>query len=185
MFNPKKKEKHKKATRFSLPDGGGDRWRRHSDLGYRVVMVCDDIPSGGREVSGWCSQETGASTSPGRSRISRARSWGSASYDGRKCRVVSGSGSSSASCAGGQVSCHNVRYTEAPRVDGDRPSTATGRRVKQHHGSARMFYSTKFSIFVSSGNMFSLCSQLCWRCCFQISLFPFLFFSVRTVLIYN
>ena len=175
MFNPKKKEKYKKATRFSLPAGGGGRWRRHSDLGYSVVMVCEDIPSGGAGVSGWSSQGTGASTSSGRRRISAGRSQSSASCNGRECRVVSSSSSSSPPCADGQVYCHNVRYRQAPRVNGDQAFTATGHRVKQHHGSARVFYSTKFRIFVSSGNMFSLCSRLCWRRWFRMYLESFEF----------
>ena len=139
MFNPKKKETHKKMTRFSLPAGGGGRWRRHSDLGYSVVMVCEDIPSGGTGVSGWISQGTGASTSSGRRHISGRRTRSSASCDGRECRVVSsggGGGGGSPPCADGQVLRHSVRYTEAQRVNGDRTFTATGRRVKQHHGSA-------------------------------------------------
>lgn len=130
MFNPKKKEKQKRETRFSLPGG---RRRRHSDLGNRVIMECEDV------MSGCSSQGPGATAYVPGARRAPDRSSSFNSFGGRELRLADGSSSGSLCADGQQVF---VCYVEAPFGSGDAACNGRRRLVQQLHGSVWMFYST-------------------------------------------
>ena len=102
MLSLRKKSTKKKG---SLGFSGGS----NSDVGDRVVMFCDDIPSEGSSWdSGWGSQSSGAQ---GSSSDEPGHSWRSRSFHGRE-----GQSPSSSSRPTKQYSVGEIRHLEAPSV---------------------------------------------------------------------